>query len=709
MSWKNLAFRKKLFISFGSLVVLIILIAFVAIKGVSHVNDNRQSEKLYKDVAQRITDHYIWVNKVYSDILDEDKTHLDVQTDDHLCNLGKWLYNNERKDLEAMMPELSDSLKSLENPHFVLHESAKKINLLMKNKNNDNHHDLITQANEILQSESVPALKQIQSTMNEILSRLQDRNDRISQVMSQTASFTRTFMFILSILGIFLSVTISLFMSSYILKEIRILKEFSEKMSTGDLTAEMSINQDDEFGHLATSLKQTSRKLGEMFSSIVSEIIGLSSSSNALFSVSNQLAEGSGDMSENSFAVAAAAEEMSSNMNSVAAASEESSTSITMVAAAAEEMTSSIQTIAVSLDKARAITLDAVSKSRDASEKVNELGGAATDISKVTEAITEISEQTNLLALNATIEAARAGEAGKGFAVVANEIKELARQTAQATQDIKDKVKGIQDGTASTSTEINEISQVIHDVNDIVSSISLSLEEQAKATSEIADNVSQASVGIQEVNLNVSQCSLVASEIARDISNVSKIANDIKTGSINVNDNAGDLSSFASKVRGMVEAFKIPENTNQAQAFARDGQSVPDLIVFNDSIKLGLRDIDKQHEKLVNLINQLHRNMKLRLGKDKAADILNELVDYTVTHFAFEEKLFKEHKYEDLTSHTIKHKELVAKVNDFNTKFTQGNAMLTMDLMDFLKDWLVNHIKGTDKKYAPFLKSKGVS
>jgi len=140
-------------------------------------------------------------------------------------------------------------------------------------------------------------------------------------------------------------------------------------------------------------------------------------------------------------------EETTTRVQTVAAAAEEMS--VNMVAAAAEEMSATIAEIASNTEKTSAITNTAVAQSEKASAQIHELGGAAQEVGKVTESITEISEQTNLLALNATIEAARAGEVGKGFAVVANEIKEFAKQTAEATNEIKGKISEIQDVTSS--------------------------------------------------------------------------------------------------------------------------------------------------------------------------------------------------------------------------------------------------------------------
>jgi len=185
------------------------------------------------------------------------------------------------------------------------------------------------------------------------------------------------------------------------------------------------------------------------------------------------------------------------------------------------------------------------------------LGKAANEISKVTEVISDISAQTNLLALNATIEAARAGEAGKGFAVVANEIKELARQTSDATQEIKQQIEGIQNSTDETVTEIQDITEVINKMSAIVDTVSSSIEEQASTTGEIGSNVMQAAQGIAEVNENVAQTSTVASEIANDISQISSVNQEIIQSSTQVNQSSDELSGIAGKIQGLVAKFKV--------------------------------------------------------------------------------------------------------------------------------------------------------
>ena len=250
--------------------------------------------------------------------------------------------------------------------------------------------------------------------------------------------------------------------------------------------------------------------------------------------------------------------------------------------------------------------------------------------------------QTNLLALNATIEAARAGEAGKGFAVVAGEIKNLAGQTAQATKDIKEKIAGIQSSTDDTVLDVTKISEVISDVNEIVTTIAAAIEEQSASATEVAQNIEQASTGINEVNENVVQSSLVSSEITKDISGVNTVAKDMSERSTQMNQSAMGLSGLSSKLRDMISVFKVSAKTTQSDDDSPDlsEKNIPDLMSWGPKLILGIDKIDDQHKELVSLINQLHKAMKSKKGRQKSGEILNGLADYTVYHFGHEEELF---------------------------------------------------------------------
>ncbi len=337
------------------------------------------------------------------------------------------------------------------------------------------------------------------------------------------------------------------------------VKTLSE-VANGDLTAEMSAElmaRSDETGDLARATRDLTKNLREMVGEVGGGAQTLAAASTEMSSVSDGLSKGSKEVAGLATTVAAAAEESSANTTSVAAAMEQTTANLTSVASATEEMSATVGEIASNAEKARAISSEATSQAETISAMMKELGRAAQDIGKVTETITSISAQTNLLALNATIEAARAGAAGKGFAVVANEIKELAQQTASATEDIKSKISGIQASTGGAMGDIEKIAQVIKEVGDIVSSIAAAIEEQSSVTKDVASNIAQATTGVKDANERVAQTASVSQTIAKDIATVNTTVSDLVTGSGQVQASSAELSGLAEQLKERVSRFKI--------------------------------------------------------------------------------------------------------------------------------------------------------
>ncbi len=334
------------------------------------------------------------------------------------------------------------------------------------------------------------------------------------------------------------------------------IAQVADRIAAGDLTYEFKTTGKQLCGVYA-GMKQMTDNLKDMFADISQGVQTLTSSSTELSAVSRQMTSGAEQSSQKANNVSSAAEEMATAMNSVAAATEQTSANLQMIVAAAEEMSATINEISTNTAKGSRTTTQAVEKAEHISAKVDALGRAATEISKVTETIADISEQTNLLALNATIEAARAGEAGKGFAVVAGEIKELAKQTAQATDEIGLKIGEVQATTTESVDAIKAIVEIIDDINSIVTSVASAIEEQSATTQEISDNVSQAATGVQEVNENVNQTSTVATEVTEDIHQVSQSADEIMTGTKHINESALELSKLAESLNEMIGKFKL--------------------------------------------------------------------------------------------------------------------------------------------------------
>ncbi len=333
------------------------------------------------------------------------------------------------------------------------------------------------------------------------------------------------------------------------------LKDIAE--GEGDLTMRLPVSSKDELGELAAWFNLFMEKMQGIIARVSQNTDEVDGESNALSDIATEFSSLAQASSERVKDIADATGELNENLTTVAAAMEESTTNASMVASASEQMSATISQIADNVKEASQISGSAVTQAEDTAQRMEELEEAAQAISKVTDTITDISDKTNLLALNATIEAARAGEAGKGFAVVATEIKELAAQTAEATNDIKNQIDGIQ-ATSKVSIEaIDSIVTVINQVNEIIATITTAVDEQSTATQEIVSNIAQANQGFIEINENINQGSAISGEITQRLAQSSSAAVQMSDKSTAVNDQAAHLQALATSLKEIVNSFKI--------------------------------------------------------------------------------------------------------------------------------------------------------
>ncbi len=309
---------------------------------------------------------------------------------------------------------------------------------------------------------------------------------------------------------------------------IRRFVEAALKVADRDLTQRLKVISSDEVGLIRNALNRVAETMGDAIRSFGDSSLAVASSAEELAMVSQQMSS--------------AAEETSEQANGASSAAEEVSRNVQAVAAAAEQMSASIKEIAKNAHEASQVATAAVDKAALTNETVARLGQSSVEIGKVVQVISSIAEQTNLLALNATIEAARAGEAGKGFAVVAKEVKELARQTARATEEIGHEIARIQNDASSAVGVISDIGSIIDRIHEIQVTIASAVEEQNATTAEIGRMVTEAAHG--------------STEIAERVSGVAQVAQNNAAGAEATRNAARDLAGMAAELQRLVAQFK---------------------------------------------------------------------------------------------------------------------------------------------------------
>ncbi|KFZ38489.1 chemotaxis protein [Shewanella mangrovi] len=341
-------------------------------------------------------------------------------------------------------------------------------------------------------------------------------------------------------------------------------------------------------------------------------------------------------------------------------------------------------------------TLDSVKNQyARSSEHFAELDRESTQIGQVIETITSIAEQTNLLALNAAIESARAGEHGRGFAVVADEVRKLATKTQDATKDIDSKISNLQTQinavVAAMERNRGRIEQAYSAANEAESSFS-QLNQQINELDQLTKNI--ANLSSQQLS-ETNKLNNYLAEIEQESNNNVTATEDTLLASITVRNMAGEIES-------LLHRFKI-----DTQQIEQEDKHREKLLEWNPGLDLGLLEINRQHQTLVNLINELYYLLRHNYGAASIKRVVQGLIDYTANHFKYEETLFELFDYRQQQEHSNIHQRLVNQVLDFQ-KRVEANEDIGDELMNFLKRWLTNHIQKEDRAYCDHFKARGM-
>ncbi|MGE5708163.1 MAG: methyl-accepting chemotaxis protein [Bacteroidota bacterium] len=442
------------------------------------------------------------------------------------CPLEKWLETSERAELGRLIPAADPLLMGLEEPHRQWHAG--------------NQAPLDAQ------------LRQIKETVF-------GASSEAAQHETGRAAGVRKIIYLaittasLALLGF--TYLLAAGVSRLLRRTTAIIQDLAE--GEGDLTVRLPLDSQDEIGEMANGFNRFMDKLQGMIKEIKTEIITLDEAASKLTDLSESMAQRAEGLNTQCDHAAIAANQMNREMEAVSEATHHSNDNLSSVAGATEEMTASIEAIAQTAEQARQAAQNASESIRTASDKMGQLDEAARNISQVVELIVEMAEQTKLLALNATIEAARAGEAGKGFAVVASEVKELARQTNEATEEIRNRIEAMQASTEGTVQEIQTVTQVVSGISESINLTAAAMEEQSATTRHISETISSTASGVEEMTMHLQTSAKTTHEVSENMKEAREAAAAIEEESQRVSDNALALSRLGSQLRTMVDRFKV--------------------------------------------------------------------------------------------------------------------------------------------------------
>ena len=354
----------------------------------------------------------------------------------------------------------------------------------------------------------------------------------------------------------------------------------------------------------------------------------------------------------------------------------------------ASEQAQGSRDVAISGARELRVAVDSIDEVKERTltlkDAMNSLGQKAEAIGQVVGFINDVADQTNLLALNAAIEAARAGEDGRGFAVVADEVRNLAEKTMQATKEVTEAVSSIQRQTQETIAAVDS---------------------SAEQTVRSAERASSAGTSMEAIVQNMERAAQQLEQIAHATVEQSRSSQDTNESLSVIRGVALETSSHMENFTAtLVKLTGSLEDLGAVAIALKNGEHIQspagDVVQWTDSLSTGISLIDEQHKMLLNYINNLYHAMQRGVTDDILLNILDVLHDYTVSHFSTEEQFFLHSDYKDSEKHREIHRKFTSRIAEFRDNMKNGSAQVSMELLNFLRDWLIHHIQGTDHQYV---------
>jgi len=451
----------------------------------------------------------------------------------------------------------------------------------------------------------------------------------------------------------------------------------------GELDTQLNIDSKDELQTIAQCINEITFALSRSIIAVRASSYAIASAADEIANESQRSAHGMMEQSKELAMTSTAVTEMSASVQDVAkntelgsVSSQEASQEASYGAEIVESTVSAIDQLATNINTS--------------TQGILKLKESSQDITNILDVIKSIADQTNLLALNAAIEAARAGEQGRGFAVVADEVRTLAKRTQDSTLEIQNMIELIQTGISDVSVHMMQSQE----------QASLSVEQVAKAGDALT-SIEQSVTNINDMSLQIASAveeqSCVAEEISQSIVNISDVADDASKGSQTLALAGSRLSAMSKEMRLMIQRYSIDE-----QHFSQQENKLR-LLQWKDEYAIGIEEADRQHKKMLDMMNDAHIMAHKKRSNKAIATSLSALLAYTKVHFEWEENFFDSHNYPKSNEHKASHQKLIDELEAHMDKIKVSDTKQIDTQMEYLNKWLIQHIESSDRDYASYV------
>lgn len=469
---------------------------------------------------------------------------------------------------------------------------------------------------------------------------------------------------------------------------VNIITLAARQLAIGNLNDEVVVESVDEFATIANYFNEAIYETGYSVEAIRTSSRGFETLGNdnyrAIAEVAKQTAEQRSEMDQ----AAASMEQMNASVAEIAHSSQSAADETQHALQATEQGEKMVGQVAVAID-------GLAHEVAEAQQAIKVIEQDSKAIVLILDTINSITEQTNLLALNAAIEAARAGDSGRGFAVVANEVRELAQRVQGSTLEIETVVSKL-------NNSIKQATSLMDQSTDLARTTAVDAQGAAESLAEIHQNVAAISALNTQIATAAEQQSQVTGTVQHNIFQLLESAREMEKQATDAHESSARLTTLGGEIQSLVERYLLEPDTVKERA-----RTQPRLIEWRPEFDVGVEEVNRQHQRLISIANELHR-LSLRDDDEYGIKrVIGALANYTRTHFRYEELLLERHGYGDLVEHKRKHAKLIADVLNFGKRVERGEPVVD-ELLEFVKNWLVNHILKSDMAYRDHLNSRGV-